>query len=300
MNHTRILILICSTLIFVFIAAFSAFAQQYKGLYVDAFDKILGNKAKEDSLLNYCKVNGFNALTTYKTKDIAVKYKITKASNGSNVLAAFIKRAKRDFNIVSFAMSSEQFSTFANIVSVYNNSRKDTTERVNAFNFEFEYWNPHSTAPDGYYCKKYLKAAGCSCDTAGAFLFYRRQLTELAKLADEQQVKLEVYVGKPTEGQAQVIAKLVNRLLLDCYLKDPAKGYKRATQRLSYFNSAGTSLQVIPIWGSTNEFMGLWQKQHTLQEADSLFLNDFQKELSAYPNLSIAGFQWYKYSTMKK
>nr|MBP6413653.1 hypothetical protein [Bacteroidia bacterium] len=109
-----------------------------------------------------------------------------------------------------------------------------------------------------------------------------------------------VYVGKPTEGQAQVIAKLINRLLLDCYLKDPAKGYKRATQRLSYFNSAGTKLQVIPIWGSTNEFMGDWQKQHALKEADTLFLNEFQKELSSYLNLRIVGFQWYKYSTMKK
>lgn len=289
------------SLIIYFIAiAFYAHAQQYKGLYVDGFDKILGNKVKEDSLLNYCKANGFNALTTYKTKDIAVKYKITQASKGATILAAFIKRAKRDYAIVSFAMSSEQVSTFANIVAIYNDSRKDTTERVNAFNFEFEYWNPHSTAPDGYYCKKYLKAAGCNCDTSGAFLFYRKQLAELSKLAAKQQVKLEVYVGKPTEGQAQVIAKLINRLLLDCYLKDPAKGYKRATQRLSYFNSAGTTLQVIPIWGSTNEFMGGWLKDHALQEADALFLNEFQKEISAYPNLSIAGFQWYKYSTMKK
>lgn len=287
-------------LIYFIATAFSTYAQQYKGLYVDAFDKILGNKIKEDSLLNYCKTNGFNALTTYKTKDIAVKYKITQVSKGANVLAAFIKRAKSDYAIVSFAMSSEQVSTFANIVAVYNNSRKDTTERVNAFNFEFEYWNPHSTAADGYYCKKYLKAAGCSCDTSGAFLFYRKQLAELSKLAAKQQVKLEVYVGKPTEGQAQVIAKLINRLLLDCYLKDPAKGYKRATQRLSYFNSAGTKLQVIPIWGSTNEFMGDWQKQHALKEADTLFLNEFQKELSSYPNLRIVGFQWYKYSTMKK
>lgn len=289
------------SLIIYFIAtAISAHAQQYKGLYVDGFDKILGNKVKEDSLLNYCKANGFNALTTYKTKDIAVKYKITQASKGATILAAFIKRAKRDYAIVSFAMSSEQVSTFANIVAIYNDSRKDTTERVNAFNLEFEYWNPNSTAPDGYYCKKYLKSAGCSCDTSGAFLFYRKQLAELSKLAAKQQVKLEVYVGKPTEGQAQVIAKLINRLLLDCYLKDPAKGYKRATQRLSYFNSAGTALQVIPIWGSTNEFMGAWLKDHTLQEANALFLNEFQKEITAYPNLSIAGFQWYKYSTMKK
>ena len=126
-------------LIYFIATAFSAYAQQYKGLYVDAFDKILGNKIKEDSLLNYCKTNGFNAITTYKTKDIAVKYKITQASKGANILAAFIKRAKSDYAIVSFAMSSEQVSTFANIVAVYNNSRKDTTERVNAFNFEFEY-----------------------------------------------------------------------------------------------------------------------------------------------------------------
>ncbi len=300
MDFSRMKKILFSLIIYFIATAFYAHAQQYKGLYVDGFDKILGNKVKEDSLLNYCKANGFNALTTYKTKDIAVKYKITQASKGATILAAFIKRAKRDYAIVSFAMSSEQVSTFANTVAIYNDSRNDTTERVNAFNFEFEYWNPHSTAPDGYYCKKYLKAAGCSCDTSGAFLFYRKQLAELSKLAAKQQVKLEVYVGKPTEGQAQVIAKLINRLLLDCYLKDPAKGYKRATQRLSYFNSAGTTLQVIPIWGSTNEFMGAWLKDHALQEADALFLNEFQKEISAYPNLSIAGFQWYKYSTMKK
>ena len=134
------------------------FSQTYKGLYVDGFDKILGNKVKEDSLLNYCKQKGFNALTTYKTKDIERKIKITNPQKGGKILAAFIKHAKQNFGIISFAMSSEQFTTFKNIVAIYNSSRKDTLEKVNTFNFEFEYWNPHSTAPDGYYCKKYLRA----------------------------------------------------------------------------------------------------------------------------------------------
>ena len=94
----------------------TAFAQSnagnYKGIYVDGFDKILGNKVKEDSLLNYCKSNGFNALTTYKTKDIEKKIHITNSKTGGKILASFIKRAKTKYGISSFAMSSEQSSYF--------------------------------------------------------------------------------------------------------------------------------------------------------------------------------------------
>ena len=283
----------------------TAFAQSnagnYKGIYVDGFDKILGNKVKEDSLLNYCKSNGFNALTTYRTKDIEKKIHITNPKTGGKTLASFIKRAKNNYGIISFAMSSEQYQTFKNVVYKYNASRKDTSERVNVFNFEFEYWNRHSTAVDGYYCKKYLKPSGCSCDTAGAFKFYRKQMKSIDSLAAKQHVKSEVYVGKPTAGQALVIANTVDRVLVDIYLKDPAKAYNRSTDRLTSFGEANKKITIIPIWGSTDEFMGEWQNSHQLSDADKQFMKDFDANKNRQQqNLTIAGFQWYKYSTMKK
>ena len=54
----------------------AVFSQAYKGLYVDGFDKIIGNRNLEDELLKYCKTNGFNALCTYKTKNIEMRIHI--------------------------------------------------------------------------------------------------------------------------------------------------------------------------------------------------------------------------------
>jgi hypothetical protein len=280
---------------------FLAKSQAYKGLYVDGFDKILGNKVKEDSLLNYCKNNGFNALTTYKTKDIDKKIKLTNPKLGSRVLAAFIKRAKQNYGIVSFAMSSEQYATFRDVVARYNLTRKDTLEWVNALNFEFEYWHRKSTAPGGYYCKRYLEPANCSCDTSGAFSFYRKELMLIDSLAALLGIKFEVYVGKPTAGQALVIAKHVDRVLVDVYLKKPEKAFERASERIGYFAAANKNILIIPIWGSTDEFMGEWQRANKTDEAARIFLKDYRKGKSEnWKNVSLAGFQWYKYSTMKK
>lgn len=281
--------------------SFLGFSQSYRGIYVDGFDKILGNKIKEDSLLNYCKSNGFNAMCTYKTKDIERKFNITKPQKGGQLLAAFIKRAKQNYGIVSFGMSSERYSTFRDIVARYNLSRVDTIERVNVFNFEFEYWHKRSTAPQGIYCEKYLKAAKCSCDTAGAFKFYRKQIKSIDSLAATMGIKSEVYVGKPTPGQALVIANTVDRILVDVYLQDPEKAYERASNRIDYFAASSKKVTLIPIWGSTGEFMGEWLKSNSLAEADKIFMKDFNAHKTEnQKNCVVAGFQWYKYGTLIK
>ncbi len=275
-------------------------AKQYRGLYVDGFDKILGNPILEQQLLDYCKKNSFNALCTYKTKDIHKQINITNPNKGGKILASFIKRAKQNYGIESFAMSSERYETFKNIVAEYNRSRIDTIERVNVFNFEFEFWNRHSTAPGGYYCKQYLEAANCDCDSSGAFVYYRKELRRIDSLAHATGVKSEIYVGKPNAGQAKVIANSVDRILVDIYLKKPEKAYERAADRMSYFSSATKTCCIIPIWGSTDEFLGEWQITHKLEEAEKIFMDEFALHSKEYPLVVIPGFQWYKYSTMKK
>jgi hypothetical protein len=299
--NTLVKKLLITLVFFILISGIALYAQSYQGIYVDGFDRILGNRVKEDSLLNYCKSHGFNALTTYKTKDVERKFKITNPQKGGKILAAFIKRAKQNYGIRSIAMSSEQFSTFRDIVARYNRTRVDTLERVNAFNFEFEFWHRKSTAADGYYCKKYLQAAGCSCDSSGAFKFYLKQLTSIDSLAQTLGVKSEVYIGKPNEGQALAIAEHVDRILVDVYLKKPENAYERALERMNYFSHAQKQVILIPIWGSTDEFMGEWQRAHSLDDANSLFMEDFNKNKKlANSSVRLAGFQWYKYSTMKK
>ncbi|MBL0049544.1 MAG: hypothetical protein IPP32_15775 [Bacteroidetes bacterium] len=276
-------------------------AQPYKGLYVDGFDKILGKRPLEDQLLNYCKKNGFNALCTYKTKDIEKQIQISNPKTGGKILASFIKRAKQQYGIISFAMSSEQYDTFNTIIAKYNRTRTDTIERVNVLNFEFEYWNRKSTAPGGYYCTRYLMPTNCSCDTSGAFKFYRVQMFRIDSLAQALGIKSEVYVGKPSRGQAKVIANTVDRILVDVYLKNPEKAYDRAQERLHSFAAVSKKVTIIPIWGSTGEFLGEWQQEHAQDEANKIFLDEYNaKKTELLDHINVAGFQWYKYSTMKK
>lgn len=107
----------------------------YKGVYVDSFDFIVGDTARENSLLRWCKKQSLNALSLYDTKTI-----LSSSSNYPK-LAAFIKKARSKYGIKSVAAVRSLSSQFTGSTSTYNKSRVDTQERFNVFNLENEYWN---------------------------------------------------------------------------------------------------------------------------------------------------------------
>lgn len=173
-----------------------------KGLYVDKFNLILGNIQKEDSLLNYAQINGFNYLALYNLWNIHTNSSLTNTTTALP-LANFINKAKTLFGITSVGATGESFWFFSNVIHVYNLQHSNLNHKFDVYNLEFEFWINSSVNLGGIYCTTYLQPQGFTCDTSGAFKFYRRELRRIDSLGNTAGVTSETYIGWPNANQGQ-------------------------------------------------------------------------------------------------
>jgi hypothetical protein len=101
----------------------------YRGIYIDN-SFIIGNTAKENDLLKWCKRNNFNVLSIYGLHEVFKNYHTLQ-------LAKFIKRAKTVYRIreVSAIFELDSFHVTEAIDS-FNKNTSDTLQRFNYYNFE--------------------------------------------------------------------------------------------------------------------------------------------------------------------
>ncbi len=286
-----------------FIFCFSFFtslpAQTVKGLYVDGFNSILGNTLREDSLLNYAQLNGFNYLAFYQLHLVHAQYDMTNF-NSIAPLAAFINRAKTQYGIQKVGAIAENYWFFENRIRPYNSAHSNTNEKFDVYNLEFEFWITSSTGPSGYYCTTYLQPASLPCDTAGAFFFFKNELRKIDSLAALDNLISETYVGWPNAGQCRQIAGLCDRVLLHSYVATDATVYGYTQTRLSDFAGAPSGpVDIIVIFSSEQSFMGPWLTSNPETQAFSTYTTDFQNDPSSWTSgINLIGYQWFAYTDM--
>jgi hypothetical protein len=275
----------------------TALAQvQFRGMYIDHFTDILGNTAKEDSLLQYAQDSSFNYLALY---DIQA-YNLNNA-NTANTMASFIKKARDVYNITYIGAVGETYSSFRDNIGPYNMNRADDHEKFNVFNLEFEFWTTSSVSPGGYYCDQYLQQANCSCDSSGGFKFYIEQLHKIDSLAHVQQVMSETYLGWFNQGQAQQIQQNVDRILLHAYRTNSSSLWSYSTTRLSYLASNHQSVDIAPIFSAEPVFMSSWLDSHSQADAFNTYQADYTSDNSSWKQyINIIGYQWFDWKYMKK
>lgn len=287
-----------------------ALTPNYKGIYIDSFDGIVGNTFKEDSLLHYLQDSSFNSIICYRMSNVV---SATLTSTKNTTLANFLKRARTQFGIKNVIASSESYDTFKNLIGPYNRSRTDSLERFNYYYLEFEFWNVHSTSPvssanNGYYCTNYLSPKGYNCDTSGAFSYYKKMLKSLDSLATKDGIRSATYVGNPNQGQCKFIASTVDLLFCDNYTTSVSNIFADVKTLFTYFGSTSKTLQIVPIFASYSpggNFLGDWLSKapagpHSEKGVYySYFLPRFNAETGAWKSkLNLVGYQWYRYSGM--
>lgn len=282
-----------------------ALVPKVKGLYVDDFDKILGNTIREDSLLNFAMVNEFNYLTLYRLHMVNEKYDLTNVKS-AKVLANFIKKAKVNYGIQQIGGAGENFPFFRDVLSQYNQQHADSLQKFNVFNLEFEFWVPN--AVNNAYCSAYLKPQGYSCDTSGAFSFYIKSLYSIDSLAHLLGVLSETYLGWTNPSQSRQVGNTCDRVLLLDYVQNDKELYAYAQKRLHYFKYCTKKVTLLPIFSAeggtpacgTTEFMGAWLGANTEDEAYASLMSDYNASTGTWKsNLDIAGYQWFDYSCLK-
>ncbi|MBI2258762.1 MAG: T9SS type A sorting domain-containing protein [Flavobacteriia bacterium] len=272
---------------------FNLFSQDYKGLYVDQFHQIVGNINKEDSLLNYAKANGFNALTFYNLHQIDL-------SDGSNVLKLknFISKAKLNYGIEEFSATAENFWFFENKILPFN-QQVNNDEKFTCLNLEFEFWVPESVS--NYYCTTYLQPNGYTCDEEGAFQFYMNELNSIYNLAQNNQLKTEIYLGWFNQNQADQVKTKCDRILLSNYHQDPNFCFDYSLQRLQYLGNSTPSIEVATLFSGENSFLNPWltTNNYNLDACFTNFSNEYANENGLWKNnIQLIGQQWFTYTQL--
>jgi hypothetical protein len=276
-----------------YIDAYSA-----KGLYVDGFASIVGNTAKEDSLLNYAASNGFTYLALYELHIVNASHDLTTVPT-SQVLADFIAKAKIQYGIAEVGACGENAWWFINVIHAYNSIHPNTSEKIDVYNLEFEFWNANSVGPGDYYCTTYLQSAGLPCDTSGAFTFWMQQLTSIDSVAALDGAKSEVYVGWFTLGQALEMIAKADRVLLHSYVTNVNNVYSYTQTRLSYLGSGPGVVEVMPIFSAEPSFLGPWLSTHAEIGVYDIYTAAFANETGVWKsNINLLGYQWFEYSDM--
>lgn len=291
--YTVPLLILC----YLLIGVASAQLPNLRGIYVNRFNTILGNTAKEDSLFKYAKDSSFNYLAFYDLHAID----LTNAT-AANQLATFLRRGREQFGIPYMGAVGESWNFFVNEVKPYQLSRNNANERFNVLNVEFEFWTASSVNPGGYYCAQYLQAAGCNCDTAGAFVFFKNLMRRVDSLATSLQMMSETYVGWFNEGQAKQMQPLVDRILLHAYRLNASSVYGYSKNRLGYLAANNVPVNVVPIFSSEPDFMGSgWIQSNAQIEAWNKYVADFNADNATWkPNIRLQGYQWFCYSYMPR
>lgn len=290
------LLIICS----LFACSIQSQSLPYKGLYIDSFNSIVGIQTEEDSLLNYLKDSSYNAIICYNISSVISS---DQSSIKNKNLAAFIKRAKTQYGIKYVMASSESYNTHLTLTVPYNKYRTDVDERFTHLYLEFEFWNKNNTANGGYYCTNYLSPKGYSCDTAGAFKFYKKMSISLDSIANLIGCKSATYVGNPNLGQAKFIASNFDFILCDNYTSNTSNIYLNVKTNFSNFGSTSKVVDIVPIFASYSPggvFLGDYLRSNSESSVYSkLFLPRYNAETGTWKSkINLMGYQWYRYSGM--
>lgn len=275
----------------------TARSQNIKGLYVDGFSTILGNTQKEDSLLNYAQYNGFNYLALYDLWQVHTAHNLTTAST-CTVLANFIQNAKQNYGITQIGAIGENFFVFNNVFKVYNQQHSNPLQKFDVFNIEFEFWNTGTVSPGNYYCTTYLQP-NYTCDTAGAFAYYKKLINQVDSLTNLTGIISETYVGWFNQGQAVAIANSVDRILLHDYISNYSSLYGYIQQRLQYIGARNSTTDVIVIFSAEPSFMGPWLSTHDVLTPYTDLQTALANETGSWKQyINLKGYQWFAYSFM--
>lgn len=279
--------------------------QELKGLYVNDFKYILGQKDKEQQLLTYAQEEGFNYLLFYNLSYIHQHMFDLGKPESAQVLADFIYRAKTEFGIQEVGAVGETSRSFEGIEEYNSRYGEKVGYSIDVYNMEFEFWNKELLK--SYYCPTYIEDSGGACNEKEAFRYYLQNLKAIRDLAHARGMRCETYIGLPTHAQCEAIGEVCDRVLVHYYRRSDVYQngnsiYQYHDYRLPALAPKKGVLQILPIFSARKNHMGPWLKKHDLNEA----YQTYQKGKNGYEemngkwkdHLHIPGAQWYRYTNL--
>jgi hypothetical protein len=290
--------LLCLFFIFFFAKLFC----YQRTLYVDNFNSILGNSAKEDKLLFFAKKNDFSTLMLYQLNKVDKRFSLSDPRR-NNILAEFISKAKTKFSIQEIGASGECASFFTDTINLYNKTRNKADEKIDLYNLEYEYWSKKASGEDGYYCINYLEENKIPCNRAGSFKYFIANLKELRVLSKESKhdIKIMAYVGYYTKKEISQITKYCDRLIIHAYGKTPKLSFNSAKNSLTQLFKINSKIRASILLSTRMDKLGYWLKFESLGSCETQFLKEMNTvNINLRKKLNLDGFSYNSYSFLEK
>ncbi len=281
-------------LFFLLLTGTNSFAQNVRGFYLQDVGDWLGNTSEENEILEYAQGNGFNYILFYDLGDINWN-----STTEKNQLAAFMRKAKTTYGITQIGGVVEYSGYLTQKLIPYNNSRTSSKEKFDVINLEFEFWVSSSISSS--YCSKFLRAAGYTCDKAGAWQFAWREFKSIDDICAANGLISEFYLGWPDASQMASIASRADRILLSAYRPTDSDIYAYSRNRMKDIASIGGTTKVITLLSSESSFMGPWLNSHPQTRPYQTMKSALTAETSSFKNnISLQGYHWFTYKHMPK
>ncbi|MCP9745659.1 hypothetical protein [Lacihabitans sp. CS3-21] len=254
----------------------------HKGLYVDRFQDILGDTAKENKLLRYVKSHDFNELSLYGL------WEITNKPSKYSSLARFISKARTNYGVTKISATHSTTKAF-NECEAYNMGRNNESEKFDVFSIENEWWQ---TNPEcNYACNKNL-------------VMHVKEL----KIQNKDNFDTEIYIGwldaqNNDYEEAKFLVDNLDKIAVHCYDNTPNFAYTK--ERLLLLAKAAKELdkkpEILIIFSAEQEFMfKFFSKTHQNKNfitAFDDFITDLKKSNSSILlDLNFTGYKIFTYS----
>lgn len=254
----------------------------HKGLYVDRFQDILGDTAKENKLLRYVKSHDFNELSLYGL------WEITNKPSKYSSLARFISKARTNYGVTKISATHSTTKAF-NECEAYNMGRNNESEKFDVFSIENEWWQ---TNPEcNYVCNQNL-------------VLHVKEL----KIQNKDNFDTEIYIGwLDTQNndyeEAKFLVDNLDKIAVHCYDDTPNFAYTK--ERLLLLAKAAKELdkkpEILIIFSAEQEFMfKFFSKTHQNNNfitAFDDFITDLKKSNSSILlDLNFTGYKIFTYS----
>lgn len=254
----------------------------HKGLYVDRFQDILGDTAKENKLLRYVKSHDFNELSLYGL------WEITNKPSKYSSLARFISKARTNYGVTKISATHSTTKAF-NECEAYNMGRNNESEKFDVFSIENEWWQ---TNPEcNYACNKNL-------------VLHVKEL----KIQNKDNFDTEIYIGwldaqNNDYEEAKFLVDNLDKIAVHCYDNTPNFAYTK--ERLLLLAKAAKELdkkpEILIIFSAEQEFMfKFFSKTHQNKNfitAFDDFITDLKKSNSSILlDLNFTGYKIFTYS----
>ena len=254
----------------------------HKGLYVDRFQDILGDTAKENKLLRYVKSHDFNELSLYGL------WEITNKPSKYSSLARFISKARTNYGVTKISATHSTTKAF-NECEAYNMGRNNESEKFDVFSIENEWWQ---TNPEcNYACNQNL-------------VLHVKEL----KIQNKDNFDTEIYIGwldaqNNDYEEAKFLVDNLDKIAVHCYDNTPNFAYTK--ERLLLLAKAAKELdkkpEILIIFSAEQEFMfKFFSKTHQNKNfitAFDDFITDLKKSNSSILlDLNFTGYKIFTYS----